>query len=120
MNFIPIPRIFPSLRWGYAGILFLLFSLTVCQNGETTLTWFEDSPVIDSLPESAPHFVVDTDIKSERWTATTRLGTLADSLFLGSLGDMISVGDSIYISELYGHNIFAVGDDGYLSRKIGG
>ncbi len=32
---------------------------------------------------------------------------------------MISVGDSIYISERFGHNIFTVGDDGYLSRKIG-
>ena len=107
------------LALGPMGILLLLFSFTACQNGETTLTRFEDSPVIDSLLESAPHFVVDTEIKPERWTATTRLGTPTDSLFLGSPGNMISVGDSIYISESYGHNIFAVGDDGYLSRKIG-
>ena len=119
MNFVPIPRIFPSLRWGCAGILFLLFFLTACQSGETALTRFEDSPVIDSLLESAPHFVVDTDIEPERWIATTRLGTPTDSLFLGSPANMISVGDSVYISESYGHNIFAVGDDGYLSRKIG-
>ena len=119
MNFISIPRIFPSLRWGCAGILFLLFFLTACQSGETALTRFEDSPVIDSLLESAPHFVVDTDIEPERWIATTRLGTPTDSLFLGSPANMISVGDSVYISESYGHNIFAVGDDGYLSRKIG-
>ena len=118
MNFIPIPRIFPSFRWGCAGIL--LFSLTACQNGETTLTRFEDSPVIDSLLDSAPHFVVNTDIEPERWTATTRLGFPVDSLILGRPGNMISVGDSIYLSESYGHNIFAVGDDGYLSRKIGG
>ncbi len=119
MNFIPIPRIFPSLGWGCAGVLLLLFSLTACQNGETTLTRFEDSPVIDSLLDSAPHFVVNTDIEPERWTATTRLGFPVDSLILGRPSYMISVGDSIYISELYGHNIFAVGDDGYLSRKIG-
>ncbi len=117
MNFIPILRIFPFLRWGCAGIL--LFSLTACQNGETALTRFEDSPVIDSLLESAPHFVVNTDIEPERWIATTRLGFPVDSLILGRPGSMISVGDSIYISESYGHNIFAVGDDGYLSRKIG-
>ncbi len=119
MKFILIPRIFLFLRWGYAGILFLLFSLTACQNEETVLTRFEDSPVIDSLLESAPHFVVNTDIEPERWTATTRLGFPVDSLILGRPGNMISVGDSIYISESYGHNIFAVGDDGYLSRKIG-
>ncbi len=119
MNFIPIPRIFLSLRWGCAGILFLLFSLTACQNGETVLTRFEDSPVIDSLLESAPHFVVNTDIEPERWIATTRLGFPTDSLILGRPGNMISVGDSIYISESHGHNVFAVGDDGYLSRKIG-
>ena len=119
MNLIPIPRIFPSLRWGYAGILFLLFSFTACQNGETTLTRFEDSPVIDSLLDSAPHFVVSTDIEPERWIATTRLGIPTDSLILGRPSNMISVGDSIYISELHGHNIFTVGDDGYLSRKIG-
>ena len=119
MNFIPIPRIFPSLRWGYAGILFLLVSFTACQNGETTLTRFEDSPVIDSLLDSAPHFVVNTDIEPERWTATTRLGIPTDSLFLGGPSNMISVGDSIYISERYRNNIFAVGNDGYLSRKIG-
>ena len=112
-----VPASFVAL--GPMGTLLLLFSLTACQNGETTLTRFEDSPVIDSLLESAPHFVVDTDIKPERWIATTRLGTPTDSLFLGRPGNMISVGDSIYISESYGHNIFAVGDDGYLSRKIG-
>ena len=120
MNFIPIPRIYPFLRWGCAGILFLLFFLTACQSGETVLTRFEDSPVIDSLLESAPHFVVDTDIEPERWIATTRLGFPVDSLILGSPSNMISVGDSIYISEWHGHNIFAVGEDGYLSRKIGG
>ncbi len=65
MNFIPISRIFPSLRWEYAGILFLLLSFTACQNGETTLTRVEDSPVIDSLLDSAPHFVVNTDIEPE-------------------------------------------------------
>ncbi len=119
MNFIPIPRIFPSLRWRYAGILFLLLSFTACQNGETTLTRFEDSPVIDSLLDSAPHFVVNTDVESERWIATTRLGIPTDSLILGRPSYMISVGDSIYISESYGHSIFTVGDDGYLSRKIG-
>ena len=120
MNFIPIPRIYPFLRWGCAGILFLLFFLTACQSGETALTRFEDSPVIDSLLDSAPHFVVNTDIEPERWTATTRLGFSTDSLILGSPSNMISVGDSIYISEWHGHNIFAVGEDGYLSRKIGG
>ncbi len=120
MKFIPILRIYPSLRWGCAGVLLLLFSLTACQNGETALTRFEDSPVIDSLLDSAPHFVVNTDIEPERWIATTRLGFPTDLLILGSPSYMISVGDSIYVSEWHGHNIFAVGDDGYLSRKIGG
>ena len=119
MNLIPIPRIFPSPRWGYVGILFLLVPFTACQNGETTLTRFEDSPVIDSLLDSAPHFVVNTDIEPERWTATTRLGIPTDSLFLGRPSNMVSVGDSIYISERFRNNIFAVGNDGYLSRKIG-
>ena len=119
MNFIPNPRISPSLRWRYAGILFLLLSFTACQNGETTLTRVEDSPVIDSLLDSAPHFVVNTDIEPERWIATTRLGIPTDSLFLGSPSDIISVGDSVYISERFGHNIFTVGNDGYLNRKLG-
>ncbi len=99
--------------------MFLLLSFTACQNGETTLTRVEDSPVIDSLLDSAPHFVVNTDIESERWIATTRLGIPTDSLILGRPSNMILVGDSIYISELHGHNIFTVGNDGYLSRKIG-
>ena len=119
MNFIPIPRMSPSLRWRHAGLLFLLLSFTACQNGETTLTRFEDSLVIDSLLDSAPHFVVSTDIEPERWTATTRLGIPTDSLILGRSSNMISVGDSIYISERFGHNIFTVGNDGYLSRKFG-
>ena len=32
---------------------------------------------------------------------------------------MFAIGDSVYISEQFGHNIFAVGADGYLRRKIG-
>ena len=84
-----------------------------------TLTRVEDSPVIDRLLDSASHFVVNTDIEPERWIATTRLGLPTDSLFLGRPSSMIAIGDSIYISERYGHNIFAVGNDGYLSRKIG-
>ena len=116
MNFILIPRI--PIMWRYAGILFLL-PFMACQTGEIPLARFEDSPIIDRLLDSAPHFVVNTDIEPERWIATTRLGIPNDSLFLGRPFDMIAVGDSIYISELYGHNIFAVGKDGYLSRKIG-
>ena len=116
MNFISIPRI--PIMWRYAGILFLL-PFMACQTGEIPLTRFEDSPIIDRLLDSAPHFVVNTDIEPERWIATTRLGIPNDSLILGSPSNMITVGDSIYISELFGHHIFAVGNDGYLSRKIG-
>lgn len=100
-------------------VLFLLLSFTACQSGEITLTRFEDSPVIERLLDSAPHFVVNTDIEPERWIATTRLGIPNDSLFLGQPFKMVAVGDSIYISEMYGHNIFAVGNDGNLTRKIG-
>ncbi|MDE2826062.1 MAG: hypothetical protein OXL40_01965 [Bacteroidota bacterium] len=119
MNSISLPRIHLPLRWRFAGFLFPLLSFTACQSGETTLTRFEDSPVIESLLDSAPHFVVDTDIEPARWIATTRLGIPNDSLFLGQPLNMVAVGDSIYISEMYGHNIFAVGNDGYLSRRIG-
>lgn len=118
MNFIPIPRIFPSFMWRYAGVLFIL-PFVACQSGETTLIRVEDSPVIDRLLDSAPHFVANTDIEAERWIATTRLGLPTDSLILGRPSSMIAIGDSIYISERYGHNIFAVGNDGYLNRKIG-
>lgn len=111
------PRI--PVEWRYAGILFLLLSFTACQNGETTLTRFEDSPVIDRLLDSAPHFVANTDIEPERWVATTRLGLPNDSLILGRPGHMIEIDDSLYISESLGYDIFAVGVDGYLSRKIG-
>ena len=108
------PRI--PVEWRYAGILFLL-SLIACQSGE--FTRFEDSPVIDRLLDSAPHFVANTDIEPERWVATTRLGLPNDSLILGRPGHMIEINDSLYISESFGYNIFAVGVDGYLSRKIG-
>ena len=99
------------------GILFFL-SLIACQNRESTR--FEDSPVIDGLLDSAPYFVVNTDIKPERWGATTRLGLPNDSLILSKPSYMIAIGDSIYISESSGYDIFAVGVDGYLSRQIGG
>ncbi len=55
----------------YVGILFLLVLLSACQNGGSTFTRFEDSPVIDHLLDSAHHFVVNTDIEPERWVATT-------------------------------------------------
>ncbi|MXX96324.1 MAG: hypothetical protein F4065_09410 [Rhodothermaceae bacterium] len=103
------------IRGGYATVLFLL-PLIACQSGQTR---FEDSPVIDRLLDSAPHFVVNTDIEPKRWVATTRLGLPSDSLILGRPSQMIAVGDSVYISEDFGHNIFSVGADGYLNRKIG-
>lgn len=113
MDFFSYPRI--PVKWWYAGILFLL-PLIACQSGETR---FEDSPVIDRLLDSAPHFVVNTDIEPERWVATTRLGLPNDSLILGKPSRMIAIEDSVYISEEFGHNVFAVGADGYLNRKIG-
>ncbi|MCY3629522.1 MAG: hypothetical protein OXG94_05850 [Bacteroidetes bacterium] len=112
------PRIPLSTRWGYAGILILLLSLPACQSEEIPLTRFEDSTVINSLLASAPHFVANTDIEAERWIATTRLGLPTDSLILGRPSPMIAIGDSVYVSERSG-NIFAIGADGYLSRKIG-
>ncbi len=119
MSFISLLRIPLPIRWRYAGIPFLLLSFSACQSGETTLTRFENSPIIDRLLASAPHFVVDTDIGVERWGATTRLGLPTDSLILGGPLHMISIGDSLYISEERSVNIFAVGVDGYPSRKIG-
>lgn len=116
MNFISIPRI--PIMWRYAGILFLL-PFMACQTGEMPLTRFEDSPIIDRLLDSAPHFVVNTDIEPENWIATTRLGIPNGSLILGRPHQMVAVGDSIYISEWLGHHFFAVGNDEYLSRKIG-
>ena len=114
MDFFSCPRI--PVRWRYAGILFLL-PFVACQSGE--LTRFEDSPIIDDLLAAAPHFVVNTDIEPEKWVATTRLGLPNDSLILGRPSYMIAIEDSLYISEDFGHNIFAVGADGYLNRKIG-
>ena len=112
--------VYPSFfRWEHAGVLFLLLFFAACQSEEIPLTRFEDSPVIDSLLASAPHFVVNTDIEAERWVATTRLGVPTDSLFLGRPQNMIAIGDSIYISDRQSEAIFAVGTDGYLSRKIG-
>lgn len=103
------------VRWGYAAILFIL-PIIACQNGETR---FEDSPVIDRLLDSAPQFVVNTDIEPERWEATIQVGIPNDSLILGRPAHMIVIEDSLYISEEFGHNIFAVGAEGYISRKIG-
>ncbi|MCY4234649.1 MAG: hypothetical protein OXE59_13045 [Bacteroidetes bacterium] len=113
-----IPCISLPTWWGYAGILVFVLSLTACQSGEISLTRFEDSPVIDSLLASAPHFVANTDIEAERWIATTSLGHPTDSLILGSPWLMIAIGDSVYVSEQTGI-IFAIGADRYLSRKIG-
>ncbi|MCY3594807.1 MAG: 6-bladed beta-propeller [Bacteroidetes bacterium] len=84
------------------------------------LTRFGDSPIIDSLLASAPHFVVNTDVETERWVATTRLGLPTDSLIFGRPSNLIAIGDSVYISDRQSEAIFAVGKDGYLSRKIGG
>ena len=109
------PRI--PFKWRYAGILFLL-PLIACQSRE--FTRFEDSPIIDSLLASAPHFVTNTDIEPERWVATTRLGIPNDSLTLGRSGYMIAIGDSVYVSESSGYDISAIGVDGYISRQIGG
>ncbi len=100
------------------GVLLLVF-FAACQREEIPLTRFEDSPVIDYLLDSAPHFVVNTDIEAERWVATTRLGLPTDSLILGRSSSLIAIGDSIYITEEPVGNIFAVGADGYLIRKIG-
>ena len=118
MHSSSFPRIPLPTRWGYAGILVLLLSLPACQGGEIPLTRFEDSTVIDSLLASAPHFVANTDIEAERWFATTRLGLPTDSLILGRPSPMIAIGDSVYVSERSG-NIFAIGADGHLNRKIG-
>ena len=114
MDFFSCPRI--PVRWRYAGILFLL-PLIACQSGE--ITRVENSPVIDGLLDSAPHSVANTDIEPERWVATTRLGLPTDSLILGRPSYMIAIEDSLYISENMGYDIFVVGVDGYLSRKIG-
>ncbi len=32
---------------------------------------------------------------------------------------MMVIADNLYISEAFGHNIFAIGAEGYISRKIG-
>ena len=106
-------------RCGRVGVWSLLLTLAACQSGEIPLTRFEDSPIIDSLLTSAPHFVVNTDVEAERWIANTRLGIPTDSLILGRPQSMIAIGDSVYISDRQSEAIFAVGTDGYLSRKIG-
>lgn len=100
-------------------MLFFLLPLAACQSGEIPLTRFEDSPIIDSLLASAPHFVVDTDVEAERWVASTRLGIPTDSLILGRPQNTIAIGNSFYISDGQSESIFAVGIDGYLNREIG-
>ncbi len=102
---------------GLGGVLFLL-CFPACHSEEISITRFEDSPAIDRLLAAAPHFVVNTDTEAETWVATTRLGLPTDSLILGRPRHMIVIGDSLYISERSG-NIFSVGTDGHLSRKIG-
>ncbi len=104
-----------SARCGYAAVL-LILPIIACQNGGTR---FEDSPIIDRLLDSAPQFVVNTDIKPERWEATVQVGIPNDSLIMGRPGHMIVIDDSLYISEEFGHNIFAIGAEGYISRRIG-
>ena len=79
---------------GWAGVLFLLLAFVACQSEEIPLTRFEDSPIIDSLLASAPHFVVNTDIEAERWIASTRIGVENDSLILGRPMSTIAIGDS--------------------------
>ncbi len=106
-------------RGSSAGVLLLLLPLMACQSGDPPLTRFEDSPIIDSLLASAPHFVVNTDIEPEKWVASARLGIETDSLILGTPNSMIAIGDSVYISDRQSSVIFAVGPDGYLGRKIG-
>lgn len=105
------------IKWLYAGILFIL-PLVACQSDE--ITRFEDSPVIDLMLDTAPHFVASTDIEPERWIATTRLGIPNDSLFLGSPGRMLVIDGSIYISESMIPEIVVVEVDGHISRKFGG
>lgn len=104
---------------GWAGVLFLLLAFVACQSEEIPLTRFEDSPIIDSLLASAPHFVVNTDIEAERWIASTRIGVENDSLILGRPMSTIAIGDSFFISDRQAGAIFAVGADGYLVQKIG-
>ena len=116
MNFFSHPHILT--RWAYAGILFLL-PFIACQSGETPITRFENSPIIDSLLAAAPHFVVSTDTEPERWVAKTRIGLPNDSLILGQPAHMMAMGDSVYISQYPPSHIFSVGADGYLSRQIG-
>ena len=106
--------------WRVGVLSLFLLTLAACQSGETPLTRFEDSPIIDSLLTSAPHFVVNTDVEAERWIASARLGIPTDSLILGRSQNMIAIGDSIYISDRQSEAIFVVGTDGYLSRRIGG
>ncbi len=113
MNSISYRCIFD--RCGYAAVLFIL-PIIACQNGGIR---FEDSPVIDQLLDSAPQFVVNTDIEPEIWEAAVQAGIPDDSLILGRPGHMIVIDDSLYISEWFGHNIFAIGAEGYISRKIG-
>ena len=79
-------------KWRLVGSLFLLLALAACQSEEFPLTRFEDSPIIDSLLASAPHFVVSTDTEPERWVATTRRGLPNDSLVLGRPAHMVAIG----------------------------
>ncbi|MCY4001247.1 MAG: 6-bladed beta-propeller [Bacteroidetes bacterium] len=116
MDFISLSNIFFTIRRKYADILFLSLFLVGCHNGQTR---YEDSPTIDRLLMSAPHFVVNTDTESEIWTAARKLGLPSDSLFLASPSDMISIGDSIYISDELSSHFFSIGNNGYLNRKIG-
>jgi len=116
MEFISFSHISYTIRWKYVVVLFLLLFVIGCQSGQTR---FEDSPIIDRLLASAPHFVVNTDIESERWTITTKIGLPSDSLILGRPSYMVSIGDSIYISDELSTQIFAVRTDGYISHKIG-
>ena len=97
-----------------AGVVLLLLPLMACQSGDPPLTRFEDSPIIDSLLASAPHFVVNTDIEPEKWVASTKLGVETDSLILGSPTSIIATEDNFYVSDSQSSVIFAVGPDGYL------
>ena len=107
-----------TLIWRFSGVLFLVLFFSACQSNNSTVTRFENSPLIDSLLASAPHFVVNTDTGAERWIADIEIGFPRDTLILGKPGSLVAIGDSIYVSDdPQSGAIFTIGPDGYISRR---
>lgn len=70
------------------------------------LTRFEDSLIIGSSLDSAPHIVVNTECEAEKRVASSRLGAETDSLIFGRPNRIIAIGGNVRVSDCQSVAIF--------------